>query len=98
MGGGSSKATPGLCGLKNFGNTCYMNSSIQCLSHTGLLTALVLQSNATAAATGKGDTGLFPRGTVAGEYVQLLRQLWSGANARLSPSELKTAIDKHDTK
>ena len=33
---------PGACGLVNVGNTCYLNSAIQCLSHTPLLRAYLL--------------------------------------------------------
>ena len=41
---GADACGDGLVGLQNLGNTCFLNSSMQCLSHTPLLTQYFLSN------------------------------------------------------
>ncbi|CAI7902807.1 unnamed protein product [Closterium sp. NIES-54] len=51
-GGKQSKRPRPLVGLKNLGNTCFMNACVQCLSHSMPLALYFVQETAAAAAKG----------------------------------------------
>lgn len=84
----------GVAGLANLGNTCYMNSSLQCLSATIPLTDYFLGYNYRSEINQKNILGT--RGEVVVAYAELLKQLWLHPSRHqiVRPQAFKRQIDK----
>lgn len=82
----------GLVGLKNIGNSCYMNTGIQCLSNTRELTEYFMSRNFTAHLNSSNPLG--SSGVLACAYAKLVRDMWSCRNSEISPFDFKKAFVK----
>jgi len=82
----------GVCGGHNLGNTCFMNSSIACLSNCTELTTYFLTGKYEKAINKKNKLGL--QGKLANAWADLLNNYWNSNKNSGNPSNVKSAVAK----
>ncbi|XP_076870484.1 ubiquitin carboxyl-terminal hydrolase 4 [Brachyhypopomus gauderio] len=87
-----SASQPGLCGLSNLGNTCFMNSALQCLSNSTPLTEYFLEDQYEAEINRENPLGM--RGEIAEAYADLVKQMWLSRSSYVAPRTFKTQVGR----
>ena len=82
----------GVCGGHNLGNTCFMNSSIACLSNSTELTTYFLTQKFKDDINTQNKEGL--GGKLSNAWYKLLQEYWMSGNTVGNPSNVKAQVAK----
>ena len=74
----------------NLGNTCFMNSALQCMSHTEALTKYFLLRIYKQEINTKNVMG--SKGRVSEAYADLIKEMWIDSRSKTTPYDVKKTI------
>jgi len=86
----TERSRRGLVGLQNLGNTCFMNTSLQCMSNCWELTQYFLKDYYKKDIN--VDNPIGTSGVLARAYANFLKNVWYGDSGVFSPWNFKRAI------
>uniref|UniRef100_A0A224XEA4 Ubiquitin carboxyl-terminal hydrolase n=1 Tax=Panstrongylus lignarius TaxID=156445 RepID=A0A224XEA4_9HEMI len=86
----NSASSYGLSGLRNIGNTCFLNSVVQCLSNTRILKDFLVRKDFITDLRSSES-----RGALIKSFSEVITELWSGEGKIINPSAFKSQVQRY---